>query len=145
MLSVTISRSLLSLSDLTIDGNPNEGSLFLAEEGNEEPTFAMRRNYAPESPFIPGRVLLAAVRDSGSMPLRVYAQGNSAVEVRTAMDELEDALEQFTYTLTLTVDGVSRSWAADPEIPQWGELDSGLVTAYMRIATVAVPLQRRVA
>lgn len=145
MLSVTLSRALLSLPDLVIDGNPHEGPFFLAEEGNEEPSFAVRRTYAPESAFIEGRVLLAAVRDSGSMPLRIYAQGETTAAVRAAMDELEDALEQFYYSLTLTVDGVSRTWMADPELPQWGELDSGLVTAYKRVATVAVPLQRRVA
>lgn len=145
MLSVTISRALLSLPDLAIGADPHAGAFFLADEGNEEPTFSVRRTYAPESAFVPGRVLLAAVRDSGSMPLRIYAQGESTAGVRAAMDELEDALEQFTYNLTLTVDGVSRTWVADPELPDWGELDSGLVTAYKRVATVAVPLQRRIA
>jgi hypothetical protein len=138
--SVTLDRASLSLAALVIDNDPFAGHFHLPEGGLSRPGFAVRRTYAPDSAWTAGRQLLAAVSDAGTLPLTIHAHGDTATELEAAIDELEAATSQFTYPIAVDIDGVSRTWAADPELPQWGAVDSGLVGAHMAIATISIPL-----
>lgn len=140
MWSVTFSRTSLSLPDLVIGGDPNASNFHLPEDGADRPNMLMRRTYAPDSAYVGGRQMLAAVRDAGSIPLVIYVHATTAALLETAKDELEAATSQWTYDLTLTVNGQARTWAADPELPTWGALDSGMVKAHLARASIVIPL-----
>lgn len=140
MLSLTLTRTSLSLADLVIDSDPFSGSFHLPEDGIEWPRFDTRRTYAPPSEFVAGRVLLSAVPDVGAMTTTIYARGTDAATLKAAKAELEAAVSQFSYTLTLTENGQSWTWTAQPELPSWGQVDTGMVRAFMAKATVVIPL-----
>lgn len=140
MLSVTFSRAALSLADLVITDNPYAGAFHLDEAAIGWPQFGIRREYAPDSEFAGGRLLLSAVPDAGTVRLSIYAHGDSTSDVQTAMEELEAATSQWSYDFTMIRDGVSRTWPADPELPSWGDIDSGMVKAHLARASIIIPL-----
>ncbi len=141
MWKVTIGRDSLSLPDLVIDGNPSTGDFHLTEEDCTWPAFTMRRTYAPSSENVGGEQLLAMVPNQGTLGLGIEAHGGSQAATATAKLELTAALTQFSYTLTLEVAGVAiGTYNADPEFPQWGELDSGNVRAAIDKATITIPI-----
>ena len=133
-LSLTISRDG---ADLVIENDPSD-PLYVESVGN--PQFSMRLSYAPASDWVPGSKLLAAVLEQSSLPVVVYARAASSAALAAVQAELESAVSQFAYTVTLTVDGVARSWAADPTWPNWGDVDEGLVSAKAARASFAIPV-----
>ena len=141
MITLTISRDELSLADLTITSDPFGTAHHIPDEGVEWPRFPMRRFYAPPSRITEGQSLLSAERDLGVMPATVYAHGSTMAALRTAMSSLEAALAQSTYEVTLVVSGETvGTWPADPETPEWGELDTGMARQFMAKATVTFTL-----
>lgn len=136
-LTVTISRDG---EDLVLNDYPDDSGFWLPEDGITWPSFTMRRTYAPDSQEIAGRALLKAVEDAGQTTLIVKMNADTASELAALRDELAAATSQFTYTLTILVDGVGRSWQAEAELPQWGEFDSGEWKASMDTATITIPL-----
>lgn len=141
MISLTITRDELALSDLTIDSNPFGTAHHIPEEGVEWPHFPMRRFYAPPSRLTEGQSLLAAGRDLGVMPATIYAHGSTMAALMTAKAEIEAALAQSTYEVTLVVNGETvGTWRCDPDTPEWGELDSGMARAFIAKATVTFTL-----
>lgn len=141
MISVTLDRTSLSLSPLVITSNPFGTSLHLPEDGVVWPNFDTRRTYAPDSPYESGRVLLAAVREAADLPLTVYAHGADAAATDAAKAELEAALAQWSYDLTLTVDGIAHAYNAEIVLGvPWGPVDSGMVAAHMARTSFSIPL-----
>lgn len=144
MISVTISRTDLALADLTFSGDP-AGDFHVPEDGVRWPRVAMRKIYAPESEFIAGRVKLAQVEGVADYPVTLYVHGDTTADVFTNMDALEAAVCQFEFDLTITIDGQSRTYRAEGDFPDWGEVDSGMVRAHLAKGTVVFNLLRRVA
>jgi hypothetical protein len=140
MLSVTFDRASLSRADLVITDNPFAGGFHIPEDGVGDPQFAMRRTLADESSIVNGRILLASAVDLGTMLLRVYAHGDSSADVAARKEELAAATSQWSYDLTVTVDGVARTYAAQPELPNWGPIDSGMVKAHMAVCSIVIPI-----
>lgn len=137
-LSVTISRSG---DDLVIYDHPSSGTYWINEDGITWPSFPMRRTYLPDSEVQGGKSMRAATLDEGQTSLTIYVHADTLANLLTAMEALEAATRQFSYTLTVTLDGsTSRSWTAKPESPAWGTLDSGEVKARMTHATITIPL-----
>jgi len=137
-LSVTISRTG---ADLVINDHPDDGAFWIPEDGITWPSFPMRRTYIPDSEAQGGRSHRAAVPDEGQTTLTVYVKAASLTALLAAMDELEAATSQFTYDLTVTVDGtMSRTWPAKAELPQWGEFRSDMTRAKMIRGTITIPL-----
>lgn len=141
MLTLTLSRGRLSLPDLVIDSDPFTGSFHLPENGLEWPRFETRRTYAPASEIIPGRTLLSALLDVGTITATIYAHGDTAADVLAAMTELEDATTQWGYEASIDVDGERvGTWQAHPEAPAWGPIDTGHVRARFSVGTVVIPV-----
>lgn len=138
MISLTITRASLSLPDLVIGDDPG-GSLWIAGAG--EPGFGFRYNYAPDSDHVPGSALLSAVLEMSSLPVTIYARAASSAALATLRNEVAAAVSQFSYTVTLTVDGIASSFSADPVWPhwQWAE-DSGMVAAHMASTSLSIPV-----
>lgn len=139
MISLALTRTALSLSPLTITEDFSTG-LWIAEEGFGRPSFAWRKEHAPESMVFPGQALLAAVRDQSAIPVGIYARGTTTALLDAKMAELEAALGQFVYTATLTIDGVAKSFEAECTAPVWGGIDSGEVHAFLCRAAVVIPV-----
>lgn len=142
-ITLTISRDSLSLADLVITGDFS-GDYHIPEDGTFWPRFTTRRTYAPTSAFVPGELLMGAVQDAGEWPLTIYAHGDDAAALSAAMDALEAALTQPSFEATLNVNGVTRTWPADPEFPDWGEVDSGMARAFIARASVTLQVNPEV-
>lgn len=145
MISLTIDRTGLSLPALVIDADPFTGAFHIPEDGLRWPRLSMRKVYAPESEFIAGRVKLAQVPGVADYEVSLYAHGDTTAAVFAAQDALEAAATQFEFDLTVTIDGQSRTYRAEGDFPDWGEVDSGQVRAHLVKGTVLFNLLRRVA
>lgn len=140
-LTVTISRTSLSLGPLVISNYPEPGSpWWLPEDAVGEPGFAFRTTMAPESAYMPGDQPLAAVLDAATLPLAVYAQAVEGATLEQVKAVLSLAVAQFRYAITVDVGGQSRSWVAFPAWPQWGDLDSGMAAQSMARCSITVPI-----
>lgn len=142
LLQLTISRTSLSLEPLVIGSSPfGSGRWFhLPEDGLSRPAFTIRKGYAPGSAFLPGQYLLTAVGESGFLPALVYAHGDTSADLEDAIAELEQATTQFAYDVELAIDGQAKTWPADPELPDWGPVDTGFVKAHIAIASLVIPI-----
>lgn len=139
--SLAISRTSLSLADLTLTNNPFSGSYTYPEDGLSVPNFSMRLTYAPESMWIPGRLVLGAVMDGTEVPLTVYAKGTTSADLQAKKADLEAAFAQFSYTITMLVDGVTiGTWPADPTSVWWGVVDHGQAEQHFAVGTVSIPV-----
>lgn len=141
-LSVTIDRTALSLSALVIPGTPTDGNPFwIPQDGIGRPDFAMRLGYAPESRWVSGKHLLDAVVEASSIPLAVQIDRVDDVgELQDARRELEAAVSQFTYTVTIAVGGESETWQADPTWPAWGPWRHEYVDVLIDRADIVIPV-----
>lgn len=136
MLTVAISRTSLSLADLTIGDYP--GTLWLPNDGLERPAMTWVRQTA-SSPFTHGTVTTRAKLDQSSIPLTIKAKATTTALLVAAMDEVEAAFSQLAYTVTITLDGQSKAYVCDPADVAWGQVDSGMSKAFMAQATVSIP------
>ena len=137
MISVVISRDG---TDLTIpDAMPSAG-MWIPEDGLGRPGRGWRRAYADESPLYHGSLLTSAVLEQTTLPLSVYCKAATTAALEAYQDELEDALAQFVYTATVTVDAVPKAWRCDPADITWGDVDSGEVRAKIVRAGITIPV-----
>ena len=120
--SVSIDRTSLSLSPLVIDDNP-ASTYRIAQGGLSRPTITPRETNAPDSRYFEGTELLAVTREQTRVPVKVIVQGASWAAVESAVDALDAAVWQFMYDVTVTVDGVAKTWYCTPAIP----VPSGLI------------------
>jgi len=141
-LSLTIDRTALSLAPLVIPGTPTTDNPFWIPKGGiGRPDFTMRLGYAPDSRWVPGKVLLDAVLEASSLPVTVWIDRvANLAELQTSRRELEAAFSQFTYTVTVTVGGQVESWQADPTWPAWGSLRHELVDELVDRADLVIPV-----
>lgn len=137
MISLTIDRTALSLPALVIGNNPADG-LWLPEEGVGRAAKVWRRRTV-SSPFIHGTVQTGAVLEQASLPYTIYAGGASTAALRAKQDELEAALFQWIFDLTVTEDGAATTFECDCADVSWNEFDSGMTRAHMARATVTIP------
>ena len=104
---------------------------------------AMRRITA-QSPWVRGRTLVAAVEDVVTDTLEVRVQGASQVDYEAKKAALVNAFRQDSYTVTVTVEGVSEVWAncepADVSVGgQGGALDPFELRHFQQVVTMQVP------
>lgn len=139
-LTLTIGRASLSLPDLVITNNPFGATFWLPEEGLEEPTVDWRLTYYPDAPDIAGKALRAAVLEHTAIPAAIYTQASDAATLQANKRELLNALGQFSYSVTLDLDGAADTYDADPCGPRWGPVDSGMVRSRIARAEVLIPV-----
>lgn len=108
MLSVTISRTLLGLGALQVNA-PGSGFAVVSLGPG---TSTMRLEYA-RSPVSNGAVLTNARADLRNSLLVVRCYGTPA-QIQTNLAAVEAAVRQRTYTITVTIDGVTDTWNCLP-------------------------------
>lgn len=72
------------------------------------------RRITVQSPFVSGRTLVHAIRDVGEVPIKLRVVGDDAEDVHEKINALLQAVSQFSYTITVDIDGVVYSWEAEP-------------------------------
>jgi hypothetical protein len=139
--SVTIDRSNLSLSDIVID---SEGfnTYYIDKAGLGRVGRAPRETFADDSPWINGRFRTAVVLEESELVLTVRVQSTTSSGLDTALDALEDALAQFVYTVTVAVDGVSKTYTAYPATIQStdGLVAVERVRAFCEDLSISIPV-----
>lgn len=140
---VLIDRTSLSLADLEITGDPVGNPtvpFYFPPEGVQLPDFAMRMNYAPPSVWTPGQLLLSATLDSAALGLSVIVRGSSEANLATLKAELEAAVSQFSYEVSVVQGAVTQTWTADPTWPAWGALTFPMASNFMAQAGLSIPV-----
>lgn len=140
-LSLTIDRTQLELDPLVITNDPHNPAVpfHLPEDGITRPQPQFRVVYAPDSSFYPGDLALGAVLDGMVLSLRIYARGADAADLKANKAVLEAALAQWAYEVTVDENGATYSYRADPCLPAWGEVNSGMVRSNLAACTVQMP------
>lgn len=142
--SVSIDRTSLSLSALVI---ADDGATYqLGMDGLGEPNMTHRTTSMPDSQDVVGSEPVSAVKEATSLPLTVIIKGSSSAALKTAVTALTDALSQFTFTATVTVDGQSDVWTCSPA--SWARstaVQPGEVAQFFKVLTVTIPLPNPIA
>lgn len=138
-IQVIIDRTSLGLTPLIMDLDATQGYM-LVFDGTIEPDFQMRLTYAPDSTWVRGKMLLAAVLDAAFLPVLVEVQGSDSADLEAKRAALEAAVSQFSYEVTLSVSGRDQTWNADPSWPQWGTVRWGDVLSGTSEAAITIPV-----
>ena len=96
------------LADLNLEDNTNYKLIGVGPGAIE-----WDRQYAT-SRFVHGEYLTNAVKRQGTLPLSVRVKGGTQAIVNTNLAALLRALEQFTYSISVTIEGISYKWNCDP-------------------------------
>lgn len=136
-------------SAITITGTISRSStpLNLSQDGVREVVSLTEggvtwRRTTVSGKYQPGRALLQAVRDTATdvLVLRVY--GTTGTQLANRVTEVVTAFAQFSYTVTLVIDGVTRIIDCEPADIQVVGDDTrrkGLRFALMRELQISIP------
>lgn len=115
-IQVTISRSPSNLVMNATNG------YYIARDGIGPGEQTWRRNTV-ESTFVSGRVLTHAVRDTANISLAVRVTSDTPANLHTKINAMTQAFSQFSYTMTVLIDGVQYTWNCEPA--DWAIGDGG--------------------
>ena len=107
--SVLISREALGLAPLQVEA-PTGGYEVIAI-GPGARVMSLRHATSPVSD---GAVLVGATAGLETGRLTVRVSGSTTSEILSRMDALEKALNQWAYTVTVTIDGHTETWRCQP-------------------------------
>ena len=108
--SASVTRAEMSLAPLSIEV-ANQYRIMRSTLG---PGAVSWRKQTATSPYVHGAILVGAVKDIGlaTLGVRVMAPSDSTLWAR--VDTLVRAFEQFTYDLSVTIDGSTFTWRCQP-------------------------------
>lgn len=118
-ISASITRSELLLAPLSLEV-PGQYQIMRSTLG---PGAISWRRQTASSPFVHGQVLVNAVKDVATSTLGVRVIGGSASSLWSRIDTLLRAFEQFSFDLTVALDGQTFTWrcqAADYSVGESG-------------------------
>lgn len=141
------------MADLTITGSVTRTELALADlalnddtykiiRGSWGPGEVVWRRQAVSSPYVDGSFLVNATRDQVTTPLGIRVTGSSRTDCMNKVGTLCRAFEQFSYELTITVDGTDFTYTCDPADYSWGEggaLQTFHIKAYKQEVNFMIP------
>lgn len=142
--SIFIDRSQMepeldALEIKTTGCGPDGGNFWIPLGTLSRPAFDMRRTYSPDMAWATPE-LLATVVESSSLNTGVIVQADSPSELADRMEELATATSQFEYLVTLLLDGVSKTWQADPTLPTWGVVSHLMQRQNMVRGVLQIPI-----
>lgn len=108
--TASVTRAELSLSPLSLEV-PNVYSIIRESLG---PGSTGWRRQTATSAYVHGEVLVGAVKSITMASLGVRVYGNSMSVMVSRLNDLIRAFEQFTYDLTVTIDGSTFTWRCQP-------------------------------
>jgi hypothetical protein len=98
-----------------------------------------RIKYAPDSDYFAGSEALARTYQQGLISCEVQPDVASEAALRTAVADLEAALGQFRYTVTITINGVADVWTCDTASIEPPERDYVDLRDFDPVYTVTIP------
>ncbi len=139
--TITVSRTSLSLSPLQIfDGCGEDVIYWITYNNLARPDFDIKRTYIPDSAWVPGKRLQTAGQEPSSLRLQLIVNGISHADLSAKMEELEQATFQLAYTVSLDIDGQTKTWDADSSLPQWGLVEHLLQDHFQARGTLEIPI-----
>lgn len=144
MISLTISRDGLDVPalPLSIGTSRTPGSYQLAANG-WNPGRVQRDNAIAQSRWLSGGKLISTRNEIITLDLTVRIWGTSVANMRTMVDDLGNALGQFSYTITEQISGalttnvytcMPASWAIESDPNQWRQ--------YTTLFTASIPREQ---
>lgn len=122
-LSCLVSRTLISGSPAALQLEA-PGTYRVVSAGPGATTW---RRETVQSPFIHGEALIGAVKEQGSMNLKVRVYGTTDSNLASRVATLLAAFEQIEYTITFTVNSVAwGTWVCQPADYAPGASNDGL-------------------
>jgi len=127
MITLSIDRSSLGLLPLSVGTARTAGTYQLSANG-WNPGRVQRDNAIATSRWLSGGRLVSTRNEIISLELTVRVWGSSVANMRTMVDDLGNALGQFSYTVTETVTGalttnvytcMPASWSVESDPNQW--------------------------
>lgn len=122
MLTITLDRASLDLDPLIITGSraTTPSGIWVPEGGLQQlPSPEPRRTYPPESAYVSRRRALAVVLDGTDLIFVARLQGTDEDPLTARHAELEAAVSQYFYPVTVDVDGVAMSGEGECTWPTW--------------------------
>lgn len=133
----TIDRTSLSLDPLEL----TETNGYIIDRDNFGAAGVSWERGLASAPDYHGDTLVRARKVNSTWAVQVRVVGTSASDAQTKLSALCDAMSQFSYTVTITEDGVGKVWDAEPADWQVGGdimLDSVQSHTYQLVLTVPV-------
>lgn len=133
-----ITRGELALTDLAF--SPANG-YYIARDGWGPGEVVHRTEYVA-SPYVIGQTLVHSVKDLQTSVLRVRVKGDTQAEMYTRLEALCEAFEQFSYDLTIIVNGVTYSYecnTANYSVGQGGNLEDLWLRSNTQMVSFEVP------
>lgn len=140
-LTISIDRTSLTLPALVMLGHP-DASLALGVTDYTEPAMQPRINYAPTSGYVHGEQALGWAWQETMLNFSVSTFNQPSENAsRTLVAELRTAITQFSYTVTVTVDGAAaESWTCRPgSLVPAGSRSLADVTHHRPVWAVSIP------
>lgn len=134
----TITRTWLSTSNLVLAASTG---YYIQRDGFGPGEVTFRKNEA-ESPYVAGKYLTHAVKDQQTSTLKVRVLGTSQSVLYTRMEALAEAVEQFSFTLTLTINGTLFQYecdASDYSVGDSGSVQDLWLRSDTQIMTIQIP------
>lgn len=133
-----ITRTELALANLAF--SPVNG-YYIARDGWGPGEVTHRTTYV-SSPYVIGQTQVHAVKDLQTSVLRVRVKGDTQTELYTRLEALCEAFEQFSYTLTIIINGVTYTYAcntANYSVGDGGNLEDLWLRSNTQMVTFEVP------
>lgn len=133
-----ITRTSLGQGNLVID---EAGGYYIQRDGFGPGEVSHRRSYV-ESPYMNGGYLTHSVKDQMHSTLKIRVQGSNSPDLVNKMEAICTAFEQFSYTLSVTINGQAYTYscdAADYTIGDGGNLQDLWLRSNTQIVTFDVP------
>lgn len=116
--SGSVTRTELALAALSLQ----QAGAYEILPGTGPGALSWRREVA-RSPMVHGEVLVGAVKDIQIAPLAIRVIGTTASQMWARVGELTAAFEQFSYSLSLVIGGVTFTWLC--QCADWSSGDGG--------------------
>lgn len=133
-----ITRTELALADLAF--SPVNG-YYIARDSWGPGEVTHRKTFV-ESPYVIGQTMVHSVKDLQTSTLRVRVKGDTQSELYTRLEALCKAFEQFSYTLTIIINGTSYTYAcytADYSIGDGGNLQDLWLRSNTQMVSFDIP------
>lgn len=126
-------------SEIEISGDLDEPFQF-ADDGLVMPPKQARIRYAADSDWTHGSVALASQWQQTFLNLKVRVQGDSETDLADLVADLEEAIGEFSQTVTITRDSQVTEWAADQGSMQLERSREFYSDRYVEVWAVTIPV-----
>ena len=137
----TITRAAPLTDTSTLDINETNG-YYIQRDGFGPGEVSFRREDI-KSPYMRGTYNVHAVKDQMTSTLRIRVDGGGTVsQTISRLETLVEAFEQWQYTLTINIGGVSWQYvcdAADYAVGNNGSLEDLWLRSHMQMVTFQIP------